>query len=246
MDTVVINDYQIAIKEYNGERVLSFNDIDLTLRRSEGASRRSFRNNRNFFEEGIDYYKVPADRFNEEVGQNEHLHSEITLLTKSGYIALTSCFKNDYCTWMVPRETLRKYFKDLKESISDNKVVDRQEEIVTDNSDVKKLTCEELATYLVYIDNAIKKQNTMLDRYEMMFCKLMGDNELIVNDSSLIKHCIQNQSQELEELKKLVSSISEKPKRDVVISKLSSMLMKSLICDESGLENIEKSLRKEE
>ncbi|MBO5104561.1 MAG: ORF6N domain-containing protein [Ruminococcus sp.] len=51
----LINDVPVRIKEYNGQRVVTFKDIDKVHNRPEGTARRNFNTNREYFVEGEDF-----------------------------------------------------------------------------------------------------------------------------------------------------------------------------------------------
>lgn len=55
---ITINNRQLPIREYNGQRVVTFKDIDAVHNRPNGTASRNFRQNREHFIEGIDFYKV--------------------------------------------------------------------------------------------------------------------------------------------------------------------------------------------
>lgn len=55
---ISINNKQIRIKEYNGQRVVTFKDIDEVHQRPEGTAKRNFSENKNRFIKDIDYFEV--------------------------------------------------------------------------------------------------------------------------------------------------------------------------------------------
>lgn len=62
---ITINEKQLPIKEYNGQRVVTFKDVDEAHGRPEGTARKRFHGNREHFVENIDYFKVPYNGNNE-------------------------------------------------------------------------------------------------------------------------------------------------------------------------------------
>ena len=58
---VHIGNSDISIKEYNGQRVVTFKDIDMVHGRPDGTASRNFRTNRERFIEGEDFFRVIAD-----------------------------------------------------------------------------------------------------------------------------------------------------------------------------------------
>lgn len=118
-ELVKIEDTELSIREYNGQRVVTFRDIDEVHKRPKGTAKRNFTRNKKHFIEGVDYYKVNR----KDVGTNFVLTygfsdkaPEGLLFTESGYLMLVKSFKDDLA-WNVQRELVNSYFK-LKE-ISD-------------------------------------------------------------------------------------------------------------------------------
>lgn len=62
---VKINDKQIAVKEYNGQRVVTFKDIDTVHGRPEGTADRNFREHQPKLIEEVDYFKISKNQNNE-------------------------------------------------------------------------------------------------------------------------------------------------------------------------------------
>ena len=58
MDTITINGYELPVKDYNEQRVVTFKDIDLVHGRPEGTARRNFNTNREHFIEGEDFFTI--------------------------------------------------------------------------------------------------------------------------------------------------------------------------------------------
>lgn len=55
-EIVVINDHTIKAKEFNGQRVVTFKDIDMVHERTEGTAGRKFRDNKDKFIENEDFF----------------------------------------------------------------------------------------------------------------------------------------------------------------------------------------------
>jgi len=108
---IKINNNPIQIKEYNGQRVVTFKDIDLVHNRPEGTAGRNFRENRNRFIENVDYFnvKLTDDEIRRQFGAGKNA-SAITLITESGYLMLVKSF-NDDLAWEVQRQLINIYFR---------------------------------------------------------------------------------------------------------------------------------------
>lgn len=50
MDEIIkINDHEVAVKEYSGQRVVTFKDIDMVHERPDGTARKRFNDNKKAF-----------------------------------------------------------------------------------------------------------------------------------------------------------------------------------------------------
>ena len=105
-----------AIKVWDSQRVVTFNDIDKVHQRPKGTASRNFKSNRKHFIKDVDYFLITRDIFN---GRNpsikEKLNIEtippkgITLFTETGYLMLVKSFQDDL-SWKVQRILVSSYF----------------------------------------------------------------------------------------------------------------------------------------
>lgn len=113
MKEISINNQQLAIKEYNNQRVVTFSDIDTVHQRAKGTAKRNFKENRMHFIEGEDYYKVSHNdvgtNFVLTYGFDKKAPSGI-ILTESGYLMLVKSFTDDLA-WEVQRKLVNTYFR---------------------------------------------------------------------------------------------------------------------------------------
>ena len=110
-ELIKINNQQLPIKEYNGQRVVTFKEIDAVHKRTPGTAHRNFKANRNRFIEGVDYYKLQGDEIR-PLGINSPYGGII--ITESGYLMLAKSF-NDDLAWQVQRELVNSYFRSKTE-----------------------------------------------------------------------------------------------------------------------------------
>lgn len=117
MNTITINGYELPVKDYNEQRVVTFKDIDLVHGRPEGTAKRNFTENKQRFIDGIDYFKVCADeiRTNKICDISNKTHSDIILITESGYLMLVKSFTDDLA-WRVQRQLVNSYFRLKKQA----------------------------------------------------------------------------------------------------------------------------------
>lgn len=116
---VEINNTTLGIKEYNGQRVITFKDIDKVHERPDGTARRNFNSNKKHMIENVDYFKITRNMSMDEI---RTLNITIppkgtTLLTESGYLLLVKSF-NDDLAWQVQRQLVNIYFRS-KETIQE-------------------------------------------------------------------------------------------------------------------------------
>lgn len=110
-----IGNADISIKEYNGQRVVTFKDIDMAHQRAEGTARKRFNDNKRHLIEGEDYFVRKTDEAKEEYGIIAP--NGLVLLTESGYLMLVKSFTDDLA-WSVQRKLVSSYFK-VKELASE-------------------------------------------------------------------------------------------------------------------------------
>ena len=94
-------------KEYNGQPVLTFRDIDTIHQKSEGAARYRFRDNRKRFIEGTDFFVAEGGRIS-PTGM-EKIQEGTILLTQTGYLMIVKSFTDDL-SWAIQRELVTGYF----------------------------------------------------------------------------------------------------------------------------------------
>lgn len=108
---VHIQNTDISVKEYNGQRVVTFKDIDAVHGRPDGTARKRFSDNRQHFIENEDFYKITASEFRTAIGEmDSRQQNDITLLTEQGYLMLVKSFTDDLA-WTVQRQLVSGYFR---------------------------------------------------------------------------------------------------------------------------------------
>ena len=114
-EIIKVGNKNIAVKEFDGCRVVTFKDIDNVHERPEGTARKRFNDNKNRFIEGEDYYKIcPSEiRTHKIMEISEMAREDVTLITESGYLMLVKSFTDDLA-WKVQRELVKSYFKKTK------------------------------------------------------------------------------------------------------------------------------------
>lgn len=127
-DVIQINDFDLSVKEYQGERVVTFKDIDEVHGRVKGTARKRFNDNREHFIEGVDFFKTKCSEvrpfFGHTLPNGFNPNGDITLLTESGYLMLVKSFTDDIA-WSVQRQLVNSYFR-VKQIISDNYILSKE------------------------------------------------------------------------------------------------------------------------
>lgn len=112
MENIVnVEGTELGIREYNGQRVVTFRDIDEVHHRPHGTAYRNFRANKRFFNEGRDYVTVHKKNQNDEIrllGISVPQRG-ITLITERGYLKVIKSF-NDELSWKVQDALVDAYF----------------------------------------------------------------------------------------------------------------------------------------
>lgn len=107
---VKINNKNLQVKEFNNQRVVTFNDIDSLHERADGTARRNFNENKEHFIEGVDYFSLTFDEVRRTNFVQRPNSQGLTILTESGYLMLVKSLTDDLA-WKVQRELVNKYFK---------------------------------------------------------------------------------------------------------------------------------------
>ncbi|MDI3548170.1 MAG: hypothetical protein PWR10_1822 [Halanaerobiales bacterium] len=111
---VNINGQNLLIKEFNGERVVTFDDIDRLHERPSGTARKRFNDNKDKFLHGQDYWilkkKALSDFRTNHPEEVSKYTSQLILITESGYLMLVKSLTDDLA-WKVQRELVNNYFR---------------------------------------------------------------------------------------------------------------------------------------
>lgn len=112
-DVITIENTEMQIREYSGERVVTFKDIDAVHGNKAGTAKRNFTRNKKHFIENEDFIVATRDiskRDNLSLLNIDVPTRGITLLTESGYLLIAKSFTDDL-SWKVQRQLVNAYFK---------------------------------------------------------------------------------------------------------------------------------------
>ncbi len=110
-ELIHIGNADISVKEYNGQRVVTFKDIDTVHSRPDGTARATFNRNKERFVVGQDYFVCETYEAKELFGISAP--NGIALMTEQGYLMLVKPFSDDL-SWEVQRQIVNGYFKARK------------------------------------------------------------------------------------------------------------------------------------
>lgn len=114
MNTVCIVEQPLEVKEWQGQRVITFKDVDRVHQRPNGTASRNFKSNRKHFISNIDYFQITRKEFGTNFVPNSKLEGNpnltVILLTESGYLMLAKSLTDDFA-WDVQRALVNNYFR---------------------------------------------------------------------------------------------------------------------------------------
>ena len=120
-NSITINKTEVSVKEYQGNRVVTFKDIDTVHGRPDGTARKRFNDNKERFIENVDYFMIK--RSDNQMSEKRTFGFEVpnrglTLITESGYLMLVKSFTDDLA-WDVQRQLVNTYFRVAIQSKAD-------------------------------------------------------------------------------------------------------------------------------
>ncbi len=114
MNEVMINNTEMTVREYSGQRVVTFKDIDTVHQRPEGTSRNAFKRSKKHLVENEDYIVLKPKVHEAYIRNIDIPNRGVTVLTESGYLLLVKVF-NDDLAWKVQRQLVNAYFRATEE-----------------------------------------------------------------------------------------------------------------------------------
>ena len=106
-DLMQMQSLPIKKKEYDGQPVVTFRDVDELHQKNEGTARKRFNDNRKHFQEGVDYFVLNSDEASSRLGIIAPCG--LKLLTQTGYLMIVKSFTDDL-SWAIQRELVNGYF----------------------------------------------------------------------------------------------------------------------------------------
>ena len=162
---VQINSTDLSVKEFKGQRVVTFKDIDMLHERVEGTAKRNFNEHKKHLIKDVDYFEVKQSDFQKyEIRTLEIPNRGLTLITESGYLMLVKSLQDDLA-WKVQRELVNNYFR------------------VKENVQARQLTTEEMLElqfkYAKEVKEEVKEVRNELEETNNKFDNFIEDLPLI-------------------------------------------------------------------
>lgn len=174
---VLINDKELQIKEFKGERVVTFKEVDLIHERAEGTAKRNFTENKKYFIENVDYFEVSTKIVPslELYGFSKFAPNGI-LITESGYLMLVKSLTDDLA-WKVQRELVNNYFR-VKENEQQPKLPTTYKEAL------QQLLIEVEEKEQLQLENQEKDKVIQLQQPKVLFADSVAssDNSILVGE----------------------------------------------------------------
>lgn len=180
------------VKMYNGQRVVTFKDVDEVHKRTKGTASRNFKHNKKHFIEDVDYFLITREKINGRNSSNEENSSIINvppkgiiLLTESGYLMVVKSFTDDL-SWEVQRKLVNEYFKSKEEKAQQQAIPEQKKMLLknpqtwfTKNNWKMQFICDEMDWSRSYLYHKILKELSEyynIGAFEIMYKSKYGFN----------------------------------------------------------------------
>ncbi|MFQ9545439.1 MAG: ORF6N domain-containing protein, partial [Clostridium sp.] len=105
-DIIKIGSKDLQVKQYKGQRVVTFKDVDMVHERAEGTANKRFLDNKKHFIESVDYFSITGEELKQikqlpNFGICENVN-KLFFLTETGYLMLVKSLQDDLA-WEVQR-----------------------------------------------------------------------------------------------------------------------------------------------
>ena len=125
-EVITIENTEMQIKEYNGQRVVTFDDICKVHDCERKRLTKHFERKRKHFLKDEDYFEMTRKELNDLTSPNSKIignpNIKTYLFTESGYLMIVKCLDDDIA-WNVQRQLVNAYFR-VKEEQSLEQITD--------------------------------------------------------------------------------------------------------------------------
>lgn len=205
MNELMVNNVSLPILEWNGERVISFKDVDRIHERVLGTTSRNFHRNIEHMILGKDYYKLSMNEIRSLNINSKYIYPKgLTVLTRSGYLMIVKSLKDDRA-WEIQKQLVNAYF--ILEKVIENGLKNSRENNDKDKNGMEKSNSK----YLTSERNLkiIEEDNIKLDMHGLINCqKELFELEVKSNES--FRNTIMNSFEKMIQLVMLQSKMISK------------------------------------
>lgn len=163
-NTIGIGSNDLIVREYRGERVVTFDVVEKLHNKKDGVVRANFSENKKHFIEGVDYYVFKGKNGREalQTGNYSNLlelpksnNFAFYLFTQTGYLMLVKSLSGDLA-WAIQRELILNYFN-RKEDANMFTIMRRMVDALEHSQMIAQETAEKLNTTNGKLDAANEK-----------------------------------------------------------------------------------------
>lgn len=199
----LINGTPMPVREYNGQRVVTFRDIDTVHQRPDGTARKRFNDNRKHFIESIDFFKITPSEFRTAFlgDMDVRQQNDITLITLSGYLMISKSFTDDL-SWSIQRLLVNSYFTVREQADNYSGLLRRQNEFEIRLNQIESKLSESSFRLPVKSSLQTRQENAV---YIME--KLYNSGETVFAKHILFRMCRKLKAKELTEALKLLDEM---------------------------------------
>ena len=200
----LINGTPMPVREYNGQRVVTFRDIDTVHQRPDGTAGRNFRANRKYFIENVDYFTINQPDEIRRVGIERPQGGTpelIILVTLSGYLMISKSFTDDL-SWSIQRLLVNSYFTVREQADNYSGLLRRQNEFEIRLNQIESKLSESNFRLPVKSSLQTRQENAV---YIME--KLYNSGETVFAKHILFRMCRKLKAKELTEALKLLDEM---------------------------------------
>lgn len=193
----------MPIREYNGQRVVTFRDIDTVHQRPDGTARKRFNDNRKYFIESVDFFKVCESeiRTHKIIDLSPKAHEDITLVTLSGYLMISKSF-TDELSWSIQRLLVNSYFTVREQADNYTDLLQRQNELESRLNQIESKLSE--SSFRLPEKSSLK---TRQENAVYIMEKLYNSGEIVFTKHILFRMCRKLKAKELTEALKLLDEM---------------------------------------
>jgi phage regulator Rha-like protein len=160
-DYIKVNNRDLKIKEYKGERIVTIYDVAQLHEISNRTIKENFNNNKQYLKQNEDYFilsKVDYEKFvNEKLGKEYNAIKEVILFTEQGYLLIVKSLTGEKA-WEVQRQLIKAYFKvkEIKEKQENNLPITQQDFQPIQILEQMFLTMKDQDKRITQIENKLK------------------------------------------------------------------------------------------